>query len=144
VGIHHHVNTAHQTLVRLIGDARGGLLTAVASQARAEIFDDFLDSARKYRRAGRKNEAGAIAGVVFEDVMRRLCDLRSIPQKGIDLDQLISALSKADVLTAAKAKRARAAAHVRTKATHAQWDEFDLNDVDATIEFAAEVIRLLE
>ncbi len=39
-----------------------------------------------------------------------------------------------------KAKRARVAAHVRTKATHAQWDDFHLNDVKVTIEFTEELI----
>jgi len=29
---------------------------------------------------------------------------------------------------------------VRTKATHAQWDEFDLSDVSATIDFTNELI----
>jgi hypothetical protein len=29
---------------------------------------------------------------------------------------------------------------VRTKASHAQWDEFEIEDVKATIEFTREVI----
>lgn len=47
---------------------------------------------------------------------------------------------KNDIISQAKAKRARAAAHVRTKATHAQWDEFDNNDVQGTIDFTEELI----
>ena len=51
----------------------------------------------------------------------------------IRYDNLISALSKANILSATKAKRARVAAHVRTKATHAQWDEFDEDDLSTAV-----------
>ncbi len=49
-------------------------------------------------------------------------------------------MTKKDIISQAKAKRARAAAHVRTKATHAQWDEFDLDDVKGTIDFTEDLI----
>lgn len=63
-----------------------------------------------------------------------------VEEKGQQLDMLISELSKREIFNPLKAKRARVAAHVRTKATHAQWDEFDMSDVKATIEFAEELI----
>jgi hypothetical protein len=47
----------------------------------------------------------------------------------VQLDSLIGALTKIGVLTGTKAKRARVAADVRTKATHAQWDDYDIGDV---------------
>jgi hypothetical protein len=124
----------------LLVDIEQGLLSSVVNQVRAEAFDDFLDHAEFYYKDNRKNEAGVIAGVVFEDTIRKLCDKNTISQKGIKLDELISSLTKIDVITPTKAKRARVAAHVRTKATHAQWDEFDLEDVKATIDFTRELI----
>lgn len=53
---------------------------------------------------------------------------------------MISRLVQAGTLTQIKAKRARVAAHVRTKATHAQWDEFELEDVITAIDFTEELI----
>jgi len=44
------------------------------------------------------------------------------------------------VLTALKAKRARAAAGLRTSAAHARWDEIDLGDVAPVIELTKELI----
>ena len=85
----------------------------------------FLDHAKTYLKADRKNEAGVVAGVVFEDSLRRVCRKHEIAERGRPLDDLISELAKKDILSATKAKRARVAAHVRTKATHAQWDEFE-------------------
>lgn len=127
-------------LRNLLADAEAGLLSSIADQARAETFDEFLDHSASYLEDGRKNEAGVISGVVFEDTLRRICRKENLEEKGIKLDVLISELANRGELSAVKAKRARAAAHVRTKASHAQWDEFELEDVRATIEFTRELI----
>jgi len=127
-------------LENLLADIEAGLLTSVANRAAAEAFDDFLDHAKNYLADEKKNESGAIAGVVFEDSLRRICRKNQIPERGEKIDDLISTLVKRDIITPTKAKRARSAADVRTKATHAQWDEFDLDDVRATIEFTRELI----
>ncbi|MDX2252483.1 MAG: hypothetical protein NW202_09360 [Nitrospira sp.] len=124
----------------LLVDAQAGLLATVADQARAETFDDFLDHADAYLAESRKNEAGVIGGVVFEDTLRRICRKQSIVEKDVQLDQLISTLTSNGIFSGVKAKRARVAAHVRTKASHAQWDEFDFSDVEATIVLARELI----
>ena len=134
------VGTVSSILAALLTDAQQGLITSIADHARAETFDDFLDHAIAYAKQNRKNEAGAIAGVVFEDSLRRICRKHDIDDKDIPLDTLISNLTKRDILSTTKAKRARAAAHVRTKATHAQWDQFDIKDVQACIEFSREIV----
>ena len=138
--IHTAVGELAAVLTALQGDANLGLLASVADRARAETFDDFLDHADGYLKDQRKNEAGVIAGVVFEDTVRRVCRKNMIVEKGERLDDLISALSTQGQVSAVKAKRARVAAHVRTKATHAQWDEFEVEDVRATIEFTREFV----
>lgn len=127
-------------LRNMLVDANAGLLASVANQARAETFDDFLDHADAYIREGRKNESGVISGVVFEDSLRQVCRNEGIAEKGLKLDGLISELTTRGELSGVKAKRARVAAHVRTKASHAQWDEYELEDVRATIEFTREFI----
>jgi hypothetical protein len=121
-------------------DMYAGLLLSITDQARAETFDNFLDHAEFYVQQGRKNEAGVISGVVFEDSLRRVCRKQNIDEKDVKLDQLISQLTSNGTFTAVKAKRARVAAHVRTKASHAQWDEFEMDDVRATLTFTHEFI----
>jgi len=138
--IHRAVREFTAVLSALLKDGDAGLLASVADQARAETFDDFLDHADHYCKNARKQESGVIAGVVFEDVTRRVCRKLDINEKGQKLDALISELATRNTFTAVKAKRARAAADVRTKATHAQWDEFELDDVRSTIEFTRDLI----
>ena len=138
--INHSVGELGAILKNLTRDIDAGLLTSIADRARAETFDDFLDHGRAYLDEGRKQEAGVICGVVFEDTVRRICRKHRIEESSAKLDTLISALARDGVLSGTKAKRARVAADVRTKATHAQWDEFDSADVSATILITQELI----
>ena len=138
--INHDVGEFSYILQELRDDIENGLLASVADRARAETFDNFLDHAKEYLKLELKNEAGVIAGVVFEDTLRRICRKNGKNDKDEQLDSLINHLAKIGVLTQAKAKRARAAAHVRTKATHAQWDEFEIDDVQTTINFTEQLI----
>jgi hypothetical protein len=129
-------------LTRLLEEIDRGLLTTIENHVIAVTFDDFLDHGAEYLKHGRKDEAGVIAGIVFGDTIRRICRVLSIPEKGVALDTLISELAKRDppVLTALKAKRARAAAGLRTSAAHARWAEIDLGDVAPVIELTKELI----
>lgn len=139
--IHDSVGEIVLILQSLLSDIEKGLLASIENQTKALVFDDFLDHAKEYSKQNMKNEAGVIAGVVFEDTLRNICRAKAIEERGVKLDTLITNLTKIDVLTQLKAKRARVAAHVRTKATHAQWDEFDINDVNTTIQFTEELIN---
>lgn len=138
--IHYAVLEVSALLKGLLRDMDAGLLGSITDQARAETFEDFLEHAEFYVAGGRKNEAGVIAGVVFEDSLRRVCRKLEVVEKDVKLDQLISQLTSNGTFTAVKAKRARVAAHVRTKASHAQWDEFEMADVQATLTFTHEFI----
>jgi hypothetical protein len=139
--IHHAVSSVAAVLQALRKDADAGLISNLSNQTRAEVFDDFLDHADAYLNSSRKQESGVIVGVVFEDSIRRIFRNTGGDDKGKKLDLLISELTQSSIFTPVKAKRARAAADVRTKATHAQWDEFELVDVKATVSFTRELIQ---
>jgi hypothetical protein len=62
-----------------------------------------------------------------------------VTENGIALDTLISDLAKQGTLTALRAKRARAAAGLRTSAAHARWTEIGLGDVAPVIELMKEL-----
>jgi len=127
-------------MTRLLEEIEGGLLTTIENHAIAVTFDDFLDHGAEYLKRGRKDEAAVIAGIVFEDTLRRICRNLNIGEKGISLEALIAELVKRDVLTELKAKRARAAAGLRTSAAHARWEEIQFSDVKPVIEFNRELM----
>lgn len=138
--VHDAVGEVASVLRSLLLDAEAGLITTVINHAMAITFDGFIDHAEYYSSKNMKNESGIISGVVFEDSIRRICDNKSIPQKDVKLEDLINHLARVGTFNGVKAKRAKVAAHVRTKATHAQWDEFRIEDVNATIQFCRELI----
>jgi hypothetical protein len=128
------------TLARLLEEIEGGLLTTIENHAIAVTFDDFLDHGAEYLKRGRKDEAAVVAGIVFEDTIRRICRMLGVSENGVALNTLIDELAKQSVLTALKAKRARAAAGLRTSAAHARWEEIQLGDVDPVIQFTRELM----
>jgi hypothetical protein len=127
-------------LARLLEEIEGGLLTTIENHAIAVTFDDFLDHGAEYLKHGRKNEAAVIAGIVFEDTIRRICRVLDIGENGVPLDALITELTKRDVFTQLKAKRARAAAGLRTSAAPARWEQIEPSDVNPVIQLTRELM----
>jgi hypothetical protein len=77
---------------------------------------------------------------VFEDTIRRICRVLEIAENRVPLEALIAELVKREVMTELKAKRARAAAGLRTSAAHARWEEIQASDVNPVIEFTRELM----
>lgn len=135
------VGSVAYILEELLVDVDAGVARKVADAARAEVFDDFLDQAAYYLKHNKVPQAGVVAGVVFEDSLRKVAANKGHVQKGENVEQLIINLVKDGTFTEVKAKRARVAAGVRTQATHAQWDEFDRADVESCIAFSRELVE---
>ena len=134
------VGKASRILEALLVDIEAGMVGRLVDAARLEVFGDLLTQADHYLRGNKPALAGVLAGVVFEDTIRQCCDRIGIPQKNVELEQLISGLAKREKLTHLEATRARSAAALRNKATHAQWDEFVKSDVEATLVFTRVLI----
>ena len=136
------VSRVNETLKLLIKDIEAGLITSLEDKTKATVFDDFLDHAKEYAKNNLPKEAGVISGVVFEDTLRSICRNQNIEEKKKSLENLISTLVKTNTISQIKAKRARTAASVRTSATHARWEDFDIKDVNTTIDFTEELISV--
>ena len=131
------IGSVRGILQNLLEDIEAGLIIDLESRVVGEAFGDFLDHAEKLASKGQK-ASGVLAGVVFEDTIRRIGQNNNITHERVD--EVISMLVKATVITEAKAKLARVGAHVRTKATHADWEAFDIPEVKATIAVTRDLI----
>ena len=127
----------------LLGDIDAGLVGTFKTKVQAETFDDFLDHAVAYPdRDDGKDPAGVIAGSVFEDTVRKIhADKVGGVTFGRKIDELISELTKKEIITEQQSRQARTAAFVRTKASHAEWSEFDKEGVDATIKITKALLK---
>ena len=138
------VLTIGAILRSMLADLDAGLVSTLANAIRAETFENFLDHAVEYRMSNRKDEAGVIAGVVFEDTLRKIYADKIDKIARPDLEQVIIALVKDGAITDEQAKQARVAAYVRTKATHADWTNFTMEGVDDTIKITKILLKQLQ
>jgi hypothetical protein len=140
---HAHIFAAHMAaaLPQLMVDVDAGLIASIESRVSGETFDDLLDHAQQYLSEGRHEPAGVLAGVVFEDTIRRTCEKHGIEHRDKELDTAMSALKAAGVLTKLEQKEGIAAADLRGNATHANWVAFSAPQVEAVIAFTRRIIR---
>ena len=122
-------------------DFEAGLLSKLEAQVTAQTFDDLLDHAEEYLSKRRKQPAGILTGVVFEDTIRQLCRRNNIFEMGSNLDLLLSELVKKGVLLPIDRADCTTAANLRTSATHARWEEFGEENVKSVLAFTRRLIR---
>jgi uncharacterized protein YutE (UPF0331/DUF86 family) len=121
-------------------EARAGLLVKLEDQVVASAFDDFLDHATQYHKAGKVNEAAVLASAVLEDTIKRIARKSEIAVGGVSLEPLIDELTKRSVFTQVKAKRLKSYAAVRNHALHAEWEKLDIRDVGAQLSGLRELL----
>ncbi len=108
----------------------------------ASAFDDFLDHAASFHKAGKKTESSVLASTVFEDTIRKIAKKNDVEEAGVNLELIIDDLVKKSIFTPVKSKKMKSHSAVRNKALHAQWDEFDIRDVGELIKGTREAIEV--
>lgn len=140
----------YHTVQKLLGllqsvfeEMKHGLMKKAEYVFVASTFDEFLDHASEFHKAGKKIESSVLASAVFEDAVRRLAMKMTVEQAGRALDAVIDDLTKCGAVTQVKAKRWKSYAGVRNSALHAQWEDFDIRDVGEMIKGTREIIEAL-
>ena len=85
-GVQESVGEASVILRSLLQDIGSGLLGSPLRIERGLLFRRFLRPRKRIRKRQTPKEAGVIAGVVFEDTVRRICRNEGIEKKGKKLD----------------------------------------------------------
>lgn len=146
---HEHMSRGVVTLVvqqvfgvleAVAGDWEHGLLRQVEYVIAAQTFDEFLDHAAMYHKAGKKIEASVLGSAVLEDTVKKVAAKNGLATGGKSLEELIDTLVTASAITPVKAKRIKSWAGVRNHALHAEWDSFDIRDVGTMIQGVRELI----
>ena len=134
------VQKMHGLLNSALDEWNRGLLRKIEYIIAAETFDDFLDHAASYHKGNKKTESSVLASAVLEDTIKRIAERNQIEPKGLSLEPLIDELIKKGVFTPVKGKRVKGFASVRNRALHAEWHEFDIQDVGELIKGVRELI----
>ena len=128
-------------------DYDAGYLSSVQSLVRAEVFADFLEMAEHLLQQGYKDPCAVLVGGVLEDHLRSLCQGRGIPLqmsgKPKKTDSMNNDLASADVYSKLDQKNVTAWLDLRNKAAHAQYGEYNHDQVQNLLigvrEFAARI-----
>jgi hypothetical protein len=111
-------------------DIRHGLLGEIRDLIAAEVFNDLLEMAQYLLQGGYHIPAGAIAGAVLEDTLRKICFQHKITWEGdSSISKLSTELYKKNILAKPQFGQVEAWGKLRNQIDHGQFDA--LRDVDA-------------
>ena len=131
-------------------DLASGLLTDFKSIVQADIFADFLEMGEYLLQEGYKDAAAVIIGSVLEDGLRKLSERHGLPVtnesgKPLTIDPLNNQLSKQDIYSKLTQKQITSWAHIRNKAAHGEFGEYNRDQVQMMLlfvqSFASEHLR---
>lgn len=122
-------------------DLASGLLNDFKSIVQADIFADFLEMGEYLLQEGYKDAAAVIIGSVLEDGLRKLSERHGLPitndsGRPLTIDPLNSQLAKQDVYSKLIQKQITSWAHVRNKAAHGEFIEYNREQVQMMLMFA--------
>ncbi len=117
-----------------------GLLYKISDLIKAEVFANFLESAKYFLVGNYKIPAAVIIGGVLEDELRNLCDKNGIATKSVNGKQLSIEpmnieLTKAGVYNSVIKLQITTWADVRNHAAHGRYDEFTKEQVEKMYDF---------
>jgi hypothetical protein len=113
-----------------------GYLHTIQELVEAGVFADFLEMAEYLLDKGLKDPAAVLVGGVLEERLRKLCDQNSIPVnnpndgKPRKADSLNSDLAREGAYDKLEQKNVTAWLDLRNKAAHAQYVQYNANQVD--------------
>lgn len=121
-------------------DFENGLLRNIRTLLQADIFADFLEMSEYLLKEKYKDAAAVIIGAVLEDSLRKLCEKNGIAttkENGspLTIDPLNNSLAKANVYSTLVQKQITTWAHIRNKAAHGEYDEYDMKQTELMLLF---------
>lgn len=121
-------------------DLDNGLLVNFKTLIQADIFADFLEMGEYLLNGGYKDAAAVIIGSVLEDSLRKLAERYKIAitneqGKTLTIEPLNNELAKNEVYSKLIQKQITSWAHIRNKAAHAEFTEYNKEQVQMMLLF---------
>ena len=109
----------------LIGDVETGLVVDAVRRGAGSVLTDFVGLAREKLSDGQIPVAAVLAAAAYEDTIRKLGELLANVHGRPDLQDVVSALKQAGVLTGPSVSTAVGYLRFRNDALHADWAKID-------------------
>jgi hypothetical protein len=135
-----HVSQVHGLAITIKHDVDNDLISNIKGLLQAEIFASFLEIGEHLLDEGYKDAAAVTIGAVLEDGLRELSkknDIAVLKPNGAPktIDPLNTELAQHNVYSKLVQKQITSYAHIRNKAAHGQYDEYDASEVKMMLLF---------
>jgi hypothetical protein len=130
------------TLVSIKAELDSGLIGSLRATLTGDVLTDFIKLARATLGEsgdGAKNVAGVLAAAAFEDVLRRLADVKGVGHKE-KLADVLTLLKDSGILQGAEVGIAQSYINFRNRSLHAQWNEVDRPAIESALAFTEQII----
>ena len=124
----------------LKAEIEGGLIVNIQTQARGEVFGDFLVLAREALDEEQKDVAAVLACAALEDALKRYARYQGLDVGDKDMSEVVNALKSKGVIRGPQGALLSGFVKIRNKTFHAQWAAIDTADVKSIIGFTEEFL----
>jgi len=130
------------TLTSIKAELDSGFVGSLRATLTGEVLTDLIKLARTTLEepgANAKNVAAVLAAAAFEDVLRKLCDLKGLGDQEKLMD-VLTTLKIALVLQGSEVGIAQSYLNFRNQALHARWSAVDRPAVESVLAFTEQMI----
>lgn len=137
---YNHIAQLHGIALTVKHDIENDLLSSIKGLLQAEIFANFLEIGEHLLSEGYKDAAAVTIGAVLEDGLRELCKKNNIEitkptGAPLSIEPLNAELAKNEVYSKLVQKQVTSWAHIRNKAAHGQYNEYNKSEVEMMLLF---------
>lgn len=135
-----HISQVQGVALTVKHDIENDLIGSIKGLLQAEIFANFLEIGEHLLSEGYKDAAAVTIGAVLEDGLRELCKRNNIATtkpngSPLTIEPLNAELAKSEVYSKLTQKQITSWAHIRNKAAHGQYSEYDKSQVEMMLLF---------
>jgi len=135
-----HISQVQGIALTVKHDIQNDLLGSIKGLLQADLFADFLEIGEHLLKEGYKDAAAVTIGAVLEDGLRKLCDKSGIATtkpngSPMTIDPLNAELAKQSIYSKLVQKQVTSWAHIRNKAAHGEYDEYNKEQVEMMLLF---------
>lgn len=137
---HHNVKPAIGIMKAAFDDYSRGLAVNVREELTNEIFQDFLELARRALEEGNKDVAAVLACAALEDTLKRYAQKQGLVVDNKDLADIVNTLKSQGLVGGTLKNSLGAMTKIRNCAMHADWIKISEPDVSSVIGFVQQFL----
>jgi hypothetical protein len=134
------IKELHGLLKTVVAEVKAGLVYSIESEARGEVYSDFVALAKLALEGGSKDVAAVLASAALEDALKRFAESKGLDVGDKDMSEVISQLKSGEHLQKPEAKVVQSYVTLRNKALHAEWESINSPEVASLMGFVENFI----